>query len=96
MRITVLTHAESEGDREVDIAVTQVAGALRERGHEVTSLSIYGDLEQLVAGLTRRPSLRRSVYLAGGLKSNRWICYNRNNHKKESELCKVFRAAGRS
>lgn len=55
MRITVLTHAESEGDREVDIAVTQVAGALRERGHEVTILSIYGDLEKLVAGLTRRP-----------------------------------------
>lgn len=55
MRITVLTHAESEGDREVDIAVTQVAGALREQGHEVTILSIYGDLEKLVAGLTRRP-----------------------------------------
>jgi D-alanine-D-alanine ligase len=54
MRITVLTHAETEDDKEVDIAVTQVAQALRELGHTVSILSVFGDIKKLIAGLSRR------------------------------------------
>lgn len=54
MRITVLTHAENEDDTEVDIAVTQVARALKELGHTVSVLSVHGDIKKLLAGLSRR------------------------------------------
>ena len=54
MRITVLTYAEAEDDKEVDIAVTQVAGALKELGHTPSILSVHGDIKKLLAGLSRR------------------------------------------
>ena len=54
MRITVLTYAENEDDREVDVAVTQVAAALKELGHTVSVLSVHGDIKKLLAGLSRR------------------------------------------
>jgi D-alanine-D-alanine ligase len=54
MRITVLTYAEAEGDREVDIAVTQVADALKQLGHTASILSVHGDIKKLLAGLSRR------------------------------------------
>lgn len=54
MRITVLTYAEAEEDREVDIAVTQVAEALKELGHTASILSVHGDIKKLLAGLARR------------------------------------------
>ncbi len=54
MRITVLTHAEAENDREVDIAVTQVAGALRDLGHTVAILSVFGDIQKLLDGLRQQ------------------------------------------
>ena len=50
MRITVLTYLEEDGGKP-DVVVPQVADALREKGHEVTILGIYDDVNKLIAGL---------------------------------------------
>lgn len=54
MRITVLTYAETEDDKNVDIAVRQVAEALKQLGHTASILSVHGDIKKLLAGLSRR------------------------------------------
>lgn len=53
MRITILTYIESETDP-VDVAVRQVAAALRRKKHKVSVLGIHGDLDRLMRGLRRR------------------------------------------
>jgi D-alanine-D-alanine ligase len=58
MKITVATHVEKEGSTSYDAVVPQVVGALKERGHEVTVLAVYNDIQKLVRGLTEpRPDL---------------------------------------
>jgi D-alanine-D-alanine ligase len=54
MRITVLTNVDSEGDKELDPVVKQVASALRKRKHQVSILAVHGDVKKLVNGLARR------------------------------------------
>jgi D-alanine-D-alanine ligase len=54
MRITILTHAEAEGDRAVDEVVPQVDRTLTELGHTVSVLSVHGDLRKALAGFSRR------------------------------------------
>lgn len=54
MKITILTYLESEGAREHDIVVDQVAEALRELGHTPSILGVHGDVRKLVNGLARR------------------------------------------
>jgi D-alanine-D-alanine ligase len=54
MRITILTHVEKEGDRTYDVAIDQVADALRQNKHKVSVLGIHGDIRKLMAGLARR------------------------------------------
>jgi D-alanine-D-alanine ligase len=57
MKITILTHLESEGE-EADVVVGQVAEALESNGHEVTTLGIYNDIHALVDGVrNNRPDL---------------------------------------
>lgn len=58
MKITVLTHLESEASKAADVVVEQVASGLREHGHDVSILGVYRDIEKLVNGLTKpRPDL---------------------------------------
>jgi D-alanine-D-alanine ligase len=54
MRITVLTHVEHEDDKNFDVVVGQVAGALREKGHTVSVLGVHADVKRLLNGLARR------------------------------------------
>src|SRR5262245_16946056 len=54
MKITVLTHLESEGDKTPDVVVGQVADALRQNKHRVSVLGVHGDLGKLGSGLRRR------------------------------------------
>src|SRR5689334_7834488 len=58
MRITVLANVDTEGQRDWDVVVDQVADALRRRGHEVATLGVAADVERLFAGLReQRPEL---------------------------------------
>ncbi|GAC1472054.1 MAG: D-alanine--D-alanine ligase [Isosphaeraceae bacterium] len=58
MRITILTYLESEGSKDHDVVVDQVARALREKGHKPSVLGVHGDLGRLIRGLkTRKPDL---------------------------------------
>jgi D-alanine-D-alanine ligase len=54
MKITILTHLESEKAKEHDVVVDQVSDALRGAGHKVSILGVHGDLLKLRAGLMRR------------------------------------------
>src|SRR3954469_4761529 len=54
MKITILTYVESEGSKEYDIVVPQVAEALRQGGHTPSVLGVHGDLGKLISGLKRR------------------------------------------
>ncbi len=56
MRITVLTHAESDkaSIRDFDEVVPQVARALRRLGHRVSVMGVHTDVRRLFAGLSRR------------------------------------------
>jgi D-alanine-D-alanine ligase len=54
MKITILTYLDSETATEYDMAVDQVAEALRHSGHTVSVLGIHGDIRKLLGGLTRR------------------------------------------
>ncbi|HEY7315366.1 MAG TPA: hypothetical protein VH643_38900 [Gemmataceae bacterium] len=54
MKITILTHLEKEDAKSHDLAVDQVADALRGSGHKVSILGVHGDLNKLRAGLARR------------------------------------------
>lgn len=54
----MLTWVESEGAREHDVVVDQVAAALAARGHAVEIVGVHGDLGRLVDGVARtRPEL---------------------------------------
>jgi D-alanine-D-alanine ligase len=58
MKITILTHLEKEGAKTHDLAVDQVADALRGGGHKVSLLGVHGDLNKLHSGLARgKPDL---------------------------------------
>jgi D-alanine-D-alanine ligase len=50
MRVTVLSYVEDE-DGPPDVVVGQVAAALRDRGHAVSTLAIRSDLDALVQGV---------------------------------------------
>ena len=54
MKITVLTYVESEGSKDIDAVVPQVARALKRSGHQVSTLAVHGDVKKLIAGLARR------------------------------------------
>jgi D-alanine-D-alanine ligase len=54
MKITILTHLETENAKAHDIVVDQVSQALRGAGHKVSVLGVHGDLLKLRAGLSRR------------------------------------------
>jgi D-alanine-D-alanine ligase len=54
MKITILTHLETENAKAHDVVVDQVADALRGAGHKVSVLGVHGDLLKLRAGLARR------------------------------------------
>jgi D-alanine-D-alanine ligase len=54
MKITILTHLESEKTKAHDAVVDQVSDALRGAGHKVSVLGVHGDLLKLRAGLVRR------------------------------------------
>jgi D-alanine-D-alanine ligase len=54
MKITVLTHLESEDAREHDAVVNQVAAALKQLGHRPSILGVHGDLGKLIHGVKRR------------------------------------------
>lgn len=56
MRITVLTHTDSENAKasEYDEVVPQVARALRRLGHRVSVFGIHTDVRRFLAGISRR------------------------------------------
>ncbi|HEY7424611.1 MAG TPA: hypothetical protein VH682_10315 [Gemmataceae bacterium] len=54
MKITILTHLETEDAHAHDVVVDQVSDALRGAGHKVSVLGVHGDLLKLRAGLARR------------------------------------------
>lgn len=54
MKITVLTHLDTEHSKDLDVAAQQVAAALRKRKHKVSLFPIHGDLRKLITGLARR------------------------------------------
>jgi D-alanine-D-alanine ligase len=54
MKITILTHLESEKAKAHDVVVDQVSDALRGAGHKVSVLAVHGNLLKLRAGLMRR------------------------------------------
>jgi D-alanine-D-alanine ligase len=58
LRISVLTYVEKEGSTEYDPVVEQVANALRERGHKVNVLGVYGDVDRFIDGIrAQKPQL---------------------------------------
>jgi D-alanine-D-alanine ligase len=58
MRVTILTYIEREDDPKVDPVVRHVAAALKANGHETSIVSVYGDVDKLLAGLRdTRPDL---------------------------------------
>ncbi len=54
MKITVLAYVEDEAKPVYDVAVGQVAKALRTAGHTVSILGVRGTLRRLLNGLSRR------------------------------------------
>jgi D-alanine-D-alanine ligase len=54
MRITILTHVDSNHNKAHDPAVDQVAAALRKGHHKVSVLGIHDEVRQLISGLARR------------------------------------------
>lgn len=54
MRITVLTYLESEKTKKHDVVVDQVAAALENQGHQVSTLGVHGSVRKLLTGLSRR------------------------------------------
>jgi D-alanine-D-alanine ligase len=54
MKITILTHLETEDAHAHDVVVDQVSHSLRGAGHKVSVLGVHGDLLKLRAGLVRR------------------------------------------
>lgn len=54
MRITVLGNVEREGSKHCDVVVDQVAGALRQKGHAVTTLCLHADIRRLLVGVARQ------------------------------------------
>ena len=56
MKITVLTYLEKEGAEVSDVAVEQVAEALRQGGHKVSLLGIHGDVRKLTQKSFSSPS----------------------------------------
>jgi D-alanine-D-alanine ligase len=54
MKITVLAYLDTETKAPYDVAVGQVANALRDGGHTVSVLGVHGNLRKLVNGLARR------------------------------------------
>jgi len=58
MKITVLTHLETEGSTEQDPVVAQVVEALLEGGHKAAAFGVYGDVKEMITGLQdRKPDL---------------------------------------
>jgi D-alanine-D-alanine ligase len=58
MRITVLGNVEREGSKNCDIVVDQVARALQQKGHLVTTLCLHADIRRLIGGVARhKPEL---------------------------------------
>ena len=58
MNITVLAGLDSENAGSCDPVVDQVASALRDNGHQVSTLAVYDSVTDLVQGLTsRKPDL---------------------------------------
>src|SRR5688500_3992143 len=53
MRVTVLSYLE-DPNGPPDVVVEQVAAALREKGHTVSTLAVKDDLNRLVTGVRRR------------------------------------------
>jgi D-alanine-D-alanine ligase len=54
MRITILTHLDSETDPAHDPVVDQMAAALRRGGHKTSILGVHRDIKKLLNGLARR------------------------------------------
>lgn len=54
MKITVLTHLETETSTGHDEVVRQVVKALQQGGHKAAAFGVHGDLQQLISGLRRR------------------------------------------
>src|SRR5262249_25469667 len=54
MKITILTHLETEDAQVQDVVADQVSPALPGAGHKVSVLGVHGDLLKLRAGLARR------------------------------------------
>ena len=51
LKVCILAYVEREGATNYDVVMEQVAGALRNGGHEPTILPFHGDLKKLVADL---------------------------------------------
>jgi D-alanine-D-alanine ligase len=54
MKITIITHLQSEGARQHDVVVDQISAALKKLGHTPSILGVHGDLGKLISGLRRR------------------------------------------
>jgi D-alanine-D-alanine ligase len=54
MKITILTHLDSEKAKEYDPVVDAVADALRAGGHKPSVFGVHGDVKKLINGLARR------------------------------------------
>jgi D-alanine-D-alanine ligase len=54
MKITILTHLDSENARDYDPVVDEVARALRKGGHKPSVFGVHGDVKKLINGLARR------------------------------------------
>ena len=54
MRITVLANVDTEGSKDWDVVVDQVAAALRARKHKVSILPVHKDVRKLIAGIARQ------------------------------------------
>lgn len=54
MKITILTHLESDMVKEYDVVADQVCAALEENDHKASVLAVHGDIDKLVKGLKRQ------------------------------------------
>ncbi len=54
MKITIITYLDSEGAKEHDVVVNQVAKALKANKHTPSILGVHGDVKKLISGLARR------------------------------------------
>ncbi len=54
MKVTILTYVESEGSKDYDVVVGQVARALRQGKHTPSVLGVHNDLARMISRLKRR------------------------------------------